>query len=223
MLASLTTLTWGQSPYTLESAALKKTVPIPIALRNSLDPRGSRIVTSAHGVKVTLCEAWLSKTVFTYSKPTGPSNALYGNLERATLLGLIYFPNEIDDGRDQKLRPGYYTMRYVQMPQSKAHENVNTYPDFVALSPAASDVKSHETLPLQTLILLSRRASQTTHAAILGMAPANQALEEVPAVTVDDSNQCVLELKVNAKTSGAKATQEIRLAIVVARQEGEGS
>jgi hypothetical protein len=221
----LASVAWGQNPYTMEPAPLKASAPVSATVRSAIEPQGMRVVTFGHGMKITVCEVWWAKTVFTYAKAMGPANAIYGKLQRGTLLGVLYFPTPIDDGRDQKIRAGYYTMRYVQMPQTRAHENVSTYPDFVALSPAGSDAKSHQTIPMETLLVMSRRASQTTHAAIISLAPVNPSLEELPAVGVDDTNQCVLQVKIHAKQPAAKAGEEMKLAIVLipAREENGGS
>lgn len=210
----LASLAWGQGYYAIEPAPLKSSVPFPAALRNSLDPQGTRLIASPDDEKTTLCELWFSKTVSAYSKAAGPVDASYGNLQKGTLLGVVYFPAPSTDARGQKLRPGYYTMRYVQMPQNKAHETVIAYPDFVALSPAASDVKSHETLPLNILLPLSRRASRTRHPAVMSLVPVNPGYSEFPGILPDETGQAVLQVKIKVRI-GNKAPEELKLGIVL--------
>jgi hypothetical protein len=210
----LASLAWGQQPYTIEPAPLKPSAPLAEALRNSLDPQGTRLVSSFDGETTTVCELWWSKTVYAYSRAMGPEDASYSNLQKGTLLGVVYFPKQTDDAKDQKLRPGYYTMRYVQLPQDKAHEPVVAYPDFVALSPAASDVKSPETLPLATLLLLSQRASHTRHPAVMSLVPVNPGYREFPGIVPDETGQAILQVKLKSRT-GNETPVEFKLAITL--------
>jgi hypothetical protein len=210
----LASLAWGEEYYGVEPAPLKVSVPFSAALRNSLDPQGTRLIFLPEGEKTTICEIWWSKTIFAYSKALGPGDASYSNLEKGTLLGVIYFPAPTKDARDQKLRPGYYTMRYVQMPQDKAHRMVIAYPDFVALTPAAADTKSRETLPMSTLLLLSRRASRTKHPAVMSLVPINPGYSEFPGIVPDETGQAVMQVKIKIRT-GNKPPEELKLAIVL--------
>jgi hypothetical protein len=210
----LASLAWGQRYYGVEPAPLKASVPFSAALKNSLDPQGMRLIGAPDDDKITLCELWWSKTVFTYSKALGPGDASYSNLEKGTLLGVIYFPAPTKDARGQKVRPGYYTMRYVEMPPDQAHKTVIAYPDFVALSPAASDAKSHETVPMSTLLLLSRRASRTKHPAVMALVPVNPGYSDFPGIVPDETGQAVLQVKIKTRT-GNKPLEELKLAIVL--------
>jgi hypothetical protein len=210
----LASLAWGQRYYGVEPAPLKASVPFSAALRNSLDPQGARLIGAPDDDKILLCELWWSKTVSAYSKTVGPVDSSYGNLQKGTLLGVIYFPAQVSDARGQKLRPGYYTMRYVQMPQDRAHRTVIAYPDFVALSPAASDEKNRETLPLSTLLLLSRRASRTRHPAVMSLVPVNPGYSDFPGIVPDETGQAVLQVKIKIRT-GSNPPQELKLAIVL--------
>jgi len=213
-LVCLANLAWGQGYYAVEPAPLKASVPFPAALRYSLDPLGTRLVASPDEQKTTLCEVWFSKSVAANSKSVGPVDSSYGNLKKGALVGVIYFPAPSLDARGQKLRPGYYTMRYVQMPQDQAHKTVIAYPDFVALSPAATDVKSHDTMPFSTLLQLSRRASHTHHPAIVGLAPVNPGYAEFPGLLPDETGQAVVQVKIKIRV-GNKAPEEFKLAIVL--------
>jgi hypothetical protein len=204
----------GQAYYGVEPAPLKASAPIPAALRNSLDPEGTRLIAAPDSDKTHLCEVWFSKTVAALAKAEGPVDSSYGNLQKGVLLGVIYFPRPTFDARGQKLRPGYYTMRYVQMPQDQSHKTVIAYPDFVALSPVATDLKSHDTVPLNTLIELSRRASHTRHPAIMSLIPVNPGFSEFPGILPDETGQAAMQVKIKIKV-GSKAPEEMKLAIVL--------
>lgn len=213
-LICLATLACGQAYYGVEPAPLKASAPIPAALRNSLDPRGARLIAAPDSDKTMLCELWWSKTVAAYAKAVGPVDSSYGNLQKGVLLGVIYFPAPSLDARGQKLRPGYYTMRYVQMPQDQPHKTVIAYPDFVALSPVATDLKSHDTVPLNTLIELSRRASHTRHPAIMSLIPVNPGYSEFPGILPDETGQAAMQVRIKIKV-GNKPPEEIKLGIVL--------
>jgi hypothetical protein len=220
----LASLAWGQGSYAIEPTPLKPSAPFPAALRDSLDPQGTLVASYGHGQRVVVCELWWSKTIYMYPKAQGPSNANYSKLEKGTLLGVVYFHARTDDAKDQKIRAGYYTMRYVQMPQNKAHGGIDAYPDFLALSPVAIDGKSHETLPLDTLIQLSRRASRTRHPAVISMLPLNPAFDDFPAMVSDEPGNAILQIKLTSR-AGGKTPEEIKLAMVIvpADKEGGGS
>jgi len=205
---------WGQGYYGIEPAPLRASTPIPAPLRNSLDRQGTRLVAAPEDEKTTLCELWFSKTVSAVAKAVGPVDSSYGNLQKGTLLGVVYFPAPSTDARGQKLRAGYYTMRYVQMPQDESHKTVIAYPDFVALSPATIDVKVHQALPLSTLLQLSRRASRTRHPAVMSLAPINPGYSEFPGILPDETGQAVLQVKIKIKI-GNKAPEEFKLGIVL--------
>ncbi|MCU1301410.1 MAG: hypothetical protein JWQ87_1694 [Candidatus Sulfotelmatobacter sp.] len=207
----LASLTWAQGYYSIEPATLKPSAPISAELRKTLDTRGTRLVTSPDGEKNTLCELWFSKVVSAYPQATGPQEASYSNLKKGTLLGVIHFPAKTKDARGQELAPGYYTMRYVQMPQDNSHETVMEYPDFVALSPVAADTKSYETMPLDALLDLSRRASGKSHPAVIGLMPANPGYTDFPGLV---PGQAVLQVKIKTKV-GTKAPEELKLAIIL--------
>jgi hypothetical protein len=215
MFVCAASMAWGQGFYAIEPAPLKASVPFSNALRNSLNPQGSRILTSAeYGDQKTMCEVWWSKTVFAYPKARGPEDASYSNLQVGTLLGVVYYPAQVVDAKGQKIRAGYYTMRYVELPKDKTHETVLAYPDFAVLIPAAADVKSHETLPMSTLLELGRRASQTRHPAVTSLVPVNPGYQDFPGIVPQDTGEATLQVKLKSR-SGNNPAQEFKLAIVL--------
>jgi hypothetical protein len=210
----LSTAGWGQAFYGVEPAPLKATVPFAASLRNALDPQGLRLVAAPDGEKTAICEVWWAKSVSAYAKPRGPEDASYSMLEPGALVGVVHYAAEFLDASGQKLRPGYYTMRYVLLPRDKAHQRVIAYPDFVALSPAALDHKNHETLPLSELLLLSRQASRKRHPAVISLAPFNPGYQDLPMVVPDESGQAVLQVKIKTR-AGEKSQADMNLAIVL--------
>jgi hypothetical protein len=208
----LSTAGWGQAYYGVEPAPLKSTAPFAETLRNFLDPQGMQLVASPDGQKTTICEVWWAKSVSAFAKPHGPQDASYSTLEPGALVGVVHYPAEFLDASGQKLRAGYYTMRYVLLPRDKAHQRVIAYPDFVALSPAALDHKSRKTLPLSDLLLLSRQASRKRHPAVISLVPFNPGYEDLPMVVPDESGQAILQVKIRTRT-GEAAPEDLKMAI----------
>lgn len=213
-IVCLANLAWGQGFYSIEPAPLKSSVPLSAALRNSLDPHGTRIFTTPEGDKVNFCEVWWSKVVSTYSKARGPDDASYSNLEVGALLGVVYYPREVVDAQNKKLLPGYYTMRYAELPRDKAHETVLMYPDFVVLSPVEADSKPHDTLPMDTLLQLSRLASHRHHPAIVSMVPINPGYRDFPGIIPQQTGEATLQVNLKART-GNQAPTDLHIAIVL--------
>lgn len=109
---------------------------------------------------------------------------------------------------------GLATMRYVVMPQDRTHETVIAYADFVALSPASWDTKSHQTVPMPTLLQLSRRASRTRHPAIMSLIAVNPGYSDFPGIVTDETRQAVLQVKIKMRV-GNQPPEELNLAIVL--------
>lgn len=116
----------AQEPFTIQSARLPASAALPSALRESLQTEGTRLITYVNGLETTVCEVWWSKVVSTEAKTVAAADA-YGNLRVGALLGVLYFPNENEDSRDQKIRRGFYTMRYAHIPQDSVHKDVSPF------------------------------------------------------------------------------------------------
>jgi hypothetical protein len=214
------TLSRGEEPYATESFAAKASAHLPADIVNGLDPQGSRLTTSVNGVKITVCELWWAKSLATQSGSPAAHGILYGNLRVGTLLGAIHYLAESnedyrEDFRDQKLRPGYYTMRYVQMPEDREHKNVNPYRDFVLLSPVSVDRDPGKVPAMDEMLRWSRLASRSRHPAILSLAPVDTAHKHFPEVITDDAGSCILQVKLHLTQEKTGAPQDVALAIIL--------
>jgi hypothetical protein len=158
---------------------------------------------SANGYRVYLpntlvgCEVWLAQKVeATKNSVQGTS---YPELGESQFLGVITFPKGGGaDFRGQSVRPGYYTMRYIALPNDGNHLGVAPYPDFVALIPIADDPDPSSKFETARLIDLSRGASRTSHPATFEMMPPESG---EPNVTQTDDGWIVFHGSV---TSGDK-------------------
>ncbi len=209
----------AQEPYATETVTAKASAYLPPSLVDGLDPQGLRLTTSVNGLKSTLCELWWAKTVVTHEGASG-SGILYGNLKVGELVGVIHYVPESsedvrEDFRDQKLRSGYYTMRYAQMPEDKAHKDVNPYRDFVLLSPVSVDRDPALVPSMDELLRLSRFASRTRHPAIMSLVPADSDRRDSPALRTDDAGTCILQVKLHTQPEKGGSPQDLAFAIIL--------
>ena len=209
----------GEEPYAIESLAVRVSAQLPAEIVNGLDPQGLRLTTFVNGLKLTVCELWWAKSVATQNSSPA-RRILYGSLRVGTLLGIIHYLGESsedyrEDFRDQKLRPGYYTMRYAQMPEDREHQNVNPYRDFVLLSPVSVDRNPGRVPAMDEMIRWSRLASRSRHPAILSLAAVDTGHKNFPGVRTDDAGSCILQVKLHFRQERTGAPQDFELAIIL--------
>jgi hypothetical protein len=216
-------------PYAIEPVQLQAAAQLPKTLADGLDSQGLRIFTYENGVKMNVCEIFWAKAVAEQDVPAGSSKLVYGSLKPGAFVGVIHFLPEADqeyrkDFRDQKLKPGYYTMRYGVM-EAGIGEHGPEPGDFVVLSPAALDRDATRVLPRNELIRLSRMASHTKEPAVMSLIEVTVARKTFPDVTTDYAGTCVLQVKLHLKPRKGGTVQDLAMAIVVLTPlvEGEGS
>jgi hypothetical protein len=212
---------WAAEPYSIEATQLQAADLSP-AVASSLNAQGSRIFTYSNGLKMSICEIFWATTVSAQDTRPATGRTSYGNLKPGTLLGVIRFLSEAgeeyrEDSHDQKLKPGYYTMRYALLPGGEAS-------DFVLLSPAAADQDPKSVLPVDQLKRQGRLASGTDEPAVLRLVPAEEGKKDLPAVRMDEGGTCILQVKLNPKPSASSA-HELDLAVILVNPvpEDDGS
>jgi hypothetical protein len=209
----------GQEPFAIEPVVAKASAYLPKSVVDGLDPEGLRLVTDINGLKTTVCEVWWAKTVAGQENSPATRGILYGSIKGGALVGVIHFLPESsedyrEDFRDQKLRPGYFTMRYGQMPDDPKHKDVNPYRDFLLLSPVSVDREPAQILSTDNLLRFSRLASRTTHPAIVSLVPVNEGYKASPVVRTDDAGTCILQSKLHLSRDG-KSLQDLALAVIL--------
>jgi hypothetical protein len=229
---SMSFAAWARvpEPYSIERVQLQTSAKLPKSLANSLDPQGSVLFTSENGVRMNVCEVFWAKAVTEREVPSKSSTLIYGSLRPGELVGVVHFLPEADeeyrkDSKDQKLKPGYYTMRYGIL-QSGIGPNGPEQGDFVLLSPVALDRDPAQVISANELIRLSRFASHTKEPAVMNLIDVTTARKDFPGVTTDYAGTCVMQVKLHVKPrKGAPAPQDLALAIVIMTPlvEGEGS
>ena len=208
----------AEQPYSAEPATAKASAYLPQSVVKGLDPQGSRLVTTIDGVKTTIYEIWWAKTVPAQEK-AADAKLLYGKLKTGALVGVVHFPAEAGqysrgDFRNQHLRPGFYTMRYVPMPQDAQHKGASAHGDFLLLSPVSVDRNPESVPPMEELIRMGRIASRTQHPAVFGLAPAESG-ENLSVVRTDDAGGCIFQVKLHLKLEKDAPPQELSFAVVL--------
>ena len=91
---------------------------VPAAIAGVMQTQGYRVV----GPKGPWCEIWFRKSITLGPKPSDDAIALA--IPQGTLLGVIRWPAQGADRRDQVIKPGVYTLRYSDYPVDGAHQGV---------------------------------------------------------------------------------------------------
>ncbi|HEX7378968.1 MAG TPA: hypothetical protein VF278_17740 [Pirellulales bacterium] len=126
----------------------------------------------------TVCEIWPAKT-WTVAADFKPSGGVIYPFQFGELIGVVRYARKAGDFRGQSIRKGTYTMRYGLQPQDGNHIGTSDTRDFLVLIPAADDSES-QPLEKDPLFKESKKASKTTHPAILSLLPAGSAGDELP-------------------------------------------
>lgn len=161
-----------------------------------------------------VCQVWFRKEVPAKGTDAQIKNGLTyrDNLTETTLLGAIQFVQQGSDYRKQKIKPGVYTLRLAFQPMDGDHMGTAPYPDFCLLSPAAED-KDPKTMDAKELHELSRKASGTSHPAILLLYP-NEQPKDKPELASKEGDALALTVKATAIVGGKKAPLGIALTLV---------
>lgn len=137
---------------------------VPAPLRGLLQQDGAKIM----GASGPLCEVWLRSAT-----PTGPANnekdVTLTNLPHGALLGVIKYESAAQDRRGQPIKPGLYTLRFSYYPVNGAHQGVAPQRDFALLTPIASDPDPNALPNFDQLVAMSKKASGTSHPAVLSI------------------------------------------------------
>jgi hypothetical protein len=216
---SLSLAALAEEPYRLEPVDLPSNA-LPAALQNKLSPKGLRLVTEANGLRMEICEVFWT-TEAAGQTPPAHSKLIYSDLAPGALVGVIYFlpgasEDFREDFRDQKLKPGYYTMRYAAAP-----DDVDQ--DALWLSPANADHDGEAKVSLDDLKRRSRLASGTRQPAVLHLVPTEIGKKEFPALRADNQGTCVLDLQFPVKNGSAAPHDRPLAVIVVTPKESDAS
>ncbi|MGA8150489.1 MAG: hypothetical protein WB952_06030 [Terriglobales bacterium] len=228
LAASPTSARGDDEEYALEPVELHASEYLPPGIAQGLDPKGLLLYTYSNGLKMPICELFWAKAIATRTPPPSSAKFHYANVQEGALVGIIHFladadPEYREDFRDQKLNPGYYTMRYGVLGGIK--ENDPGADEFLVLSPATLDRDLRRVLPVDQIIRYSRVASRTRQPAVMSLVPADRGPRNLPQLRMDQDGTCVLHVKLPLGPTGNGPPQELALAMVVVNpiRKEEGS
>lgn len=188
-------LAWAQGSYKVAPATLPGSSDVPQAILSTLGAHGESFQNSSG---TAICEVWFRKGIPVTKNAASSADVIYGGLSTGEWVGLIHFPAKTTDFRGQAVKPGYYTLRYAEIPQDGNHMGVSTYRDFLLMSPVAADTQIGQDLAFDALIKLSRQTTGTGHPAILMVDPASQSSTATfPAAVADDQGNWTLQVKLD--------------------------
>lgn len=223
VLAGAAALSQAQD-FKIEPSPSLDSISLPKPLSGQLDPQGSRLVRAANGAHDPICDVWWLKSVAAGKQASAAPDILYGNLPVGSLVGVLQaISPETEDFRDQKLKPGLYTMRYAQVPQDGNHMGVSQYRDFLLLIPARADTQPDKVLSFDELVKLSRLATGTGHPAVMSLVPANPNYKKLPAVVADDQGNCALQVQVHERSPAGAQDAALAILLVTPPKEEGGS
>ena len=205
----------AQESYKVEVS--KDVPPASVApeVKALLGERGYRFVDDQGK---TYAEIWLRKAVPASDKPAGPKGAvLYPILAEGELLGVLRYPGEGHDYRDQAISQGAYTLRYGLQPVNGDHLGVSTYRDYALLIPAGKD-RSTASLVRKKLEDQSAESAGTNHPAILMMLkPPESASGGDPSVFHDEEHNhwgAVIPLSLEVKGESKPVSLPVQIILI---------
>jgi hypothetical protein len=199
----------GNNEYKVESIGALTDAKVAEAVRATLNEKGLR-VTGKEG-KV-ICDIWFRKEV--PSRAGSVDGANFGQIVEGAVVGVINFPANSNDFRDQGVKAGFYILRYGLSLQDGAHLGVSPSRDFFLITSPADD-QDPKDLPPAEVIKLSRKAVGTGHPAPLALTFPTSNEKALPKVVTDDSERAILEVKLKLKTG------ELAVGLIVVGKSAE--
>lgn len=160
----------------------------------------------------TIAEIWLRKE-WPIQAGFQPTFQLLYPFKEGELIGVIRYPRDANDLRDQEIASGVYTLRYGLQPVDGNHVGTSPTRDFLLLLPAEQD-KSVEPITPETLVEKSTEVSFTSHPAILGLQPTQEAEGDLPTMRYHEANDWwILQFAGQGEADGK--TEDVRVDLVI--------
>jgi hypothetical protein len=152
--------------YTLEKIAEAPPAELPAPLRDAVRAEALAV----KGPSGVLCEIWLRKEVPVAAAPSTELGITFGQIAEGTFLGVMRIAAPTTDFRNQKIKPGVYTLRYADTPVDGNHQGVAPQRDFALLSPAAEDADP-SSLTRDEAIKRSTKTTGSKHPSVWSLWP----------------------------------------------------
>lgn len=199
-LACAAGLAVAAETYSLQQGAAGPPPELPAALRDAVAADGLE-VKSAGGV---LCDVWLRKEVPLAATPSQELGVTFGQIAEGTLLGVMRVVTDTTDYRNQKVKPGLYTLRYAFAPVDGNHTGIAPQRDFALLSPVAEDADP-ATISREEALKRSAKTTGTKHPSVWSLWPGDDSATGPALRFQDDSQTWLLTFRL-ALAGGAKVS-----------------
>ncbi len=193
--------------FAVEKAALAAPDEVAPAVRETLQQEALRVT----GPKGALCEIWFRKALPVATSPSQELGVGYGKVAEGTLLGVMRILIPSSDYRQQRVKPGVYTMRYALHPVNGDHMGISPLRDFALLLPVALDTSPAQ-MAREDVFAQSKKAIGGNHPSVWSLASAEGAQATRPSVRhTDDSDLWILDFRVALE--GAGGTLDMALVV----------
>lgn len=155
-------------------------------VRALLGDSGFRVTRSGK----TLAEVWWVRAVpAAPGKPDG--SVMLPGVPEGTLFGAARIGEGFRDIRGQAVKPGVYTLRYGVQPADGDHLGLTDWRDFLVMVPADLDPRP-DPIRHDPLVKAGRKASRTTHPAVIMLRPVEGRPAKLPATATAGSGAAAL-------------------------------
>ena len=169
--------------YTLEKISGAPPADVPASLRDAVRPEALEVKAPGGA----LCEIWLRKEVPVATTPSTDLGVTFGQIAEGTLLGVMRIAAPTTDYRQQKIKPGLYTLRYANTPVDGNHQGVAPQRDFALLSPVADDADA-ATVSRDEAIKRSTKTTGSKHPSVWSLGPGDDS-SAAPALRFQEDLQ----------------------------------
>ncbi|MGE3806907.1 MAG: hypothetical protein AB7K24_19750 [Gemmataceae bacterium] len=161
----------------------------------------------------TLCEVWLRKEFAAKATPEQIEKGLnYRALPEGSFVGVFRNPKLFYDYRQQKIKPGVYTMRLGFQPADGNHMGTALYNEFCLLLPALQD-ENPDPVKQKEMFQKSNKAAGTGHPAILMLFPNNKPADK-PEIKSKGEGHYALFAKSDAMVDSKKVSIGFAITLV---------
>src|ERR1700682_1818716 len=168
---------------------------VSAAIRETLSDKGFRV----NGPSGALCEIWLRKVVPAKDAPQ-QLGVVYGQIAEGTLVGVVRFPVDVKDYRQQPVKAGVYTLRYALLPQNGNHLGVSPNRDFLLASPASADQKP-ATVSVEEDLSLRRQSAGTGHPSAWSLAGTTEEAQTPKMLHQEDPDLWIVGFGLNLQSA----------------------
>jgi hypothetical protein len=185
-------------------------VELAEAVRAALSDQAVRVA----GNQGPVLEIWFQRVVPAREAEGEQLGIAYPRLIEGSLIAAARVISASRDFRARQVPAKVYTLRYALHPVDGNHMGVAAHRDFLMLS-LADDDASVAVRSLTDLLAASRKASGSTHPAVLSLAAAHEKGVQLPAIVRhEEENLWVLQAKVIIHDANGKPV-DLPIALVV--------